>query len=151
MGSFPRACGWITTGYLFSYELADLADYYLAYRRLVEHWKDILPSGTLLTVRYEDVVHSPAEQSARILEFLGLPWEEATLRFHESRAPSATASAVQVRRPIYADSLDAWRRHARALARQAPQVLPRAGGRGLGTALKNREAPVRGQPRSGTT
>jgi tetratricopeptide (TPR) repeat protein len=118
----PMATAWalykahFQAGYLFSYDLADLADYYLAYRRLVEHWKDILPSGTLMTVRYEDVVHSPAEQSARILGFLGLPWEEATLRFHESQAPSATASAVQVRRPIYADSIDAWRHHARSLA-----------------------------------
>ena len=118
----PMATAWalykahFQTGYLFSYELADLADYYLAYRRLVEHWKDILPSRTLLTVSYEDVVRYPAEQSARILEFLGLPWEEATLRFHESRAPSATASAVQVRRPIYVTSIDAWRRHARSLA-----------------------------------
>jgi tetratricopeptide (TPR) repeat protein len=118
----PMATAWalykahFQTGYLFSYELADLADYYLAYRRLVEHWKDILPSRTLLTVSYEDVVRCPSEQSARILEFLGLPWEEATLRFHESRAPSATASAVQVRRPIYATSIDAWRRHARSLA-----------------------------------
>jgi tetratricopeptide (TPR) repeat protein len=118
----PMATAWalykalFTTGYLFSYELADLADYYLAYRRLVEHWRDTIPPDALLTVTYEDVVRCPAEQSARILDFLGLPWEDATLRFHESRAPSATASAVQVRRPIYATSIEAWRRHARSLA-----------------------------------
>ena len=75
----PMATAWalykalFTTGYLFSYELADIADYYLAYRRLVEHWRDIIPPGALLTVTYEDVVRCPAEQSARILEFLGLP------------------------------------------------------------------------------
>jgi tetratricopeptide (TPR) repeat protein len=103
-------------GYLFSYDLAELADYYLAFRRIVEHWKKTLPSHAVLTVSYEDVVWSPREQSVRILEFLGLPWEESTLRFHESRAPSATASAVQVRRPIYATSIDKWRLHAGALA-----------------------------------
>jgi Flp pilus assembly protein TadD len=118
----PMATAWalykahFLAGYIFSYEQADLADYYLAYRRLVEHWKDILPSRALLTVSYEDVVRCPAEQSARILEFLDLPWEEATLRFHESQRPSATASAVQVRRPIYSTSIDTWRRHARSLA-----------------------------------
>lgn len=118
----PMATAWalykahFQAGYLFSYELADLADYYLAYRRVVEHWKDTLPAHALLTVSYEDVVRFPAEQSVRILEFLCLPWEESTLRFHESQAPSATASAVQVRRPIYSTSIDAWRRHAGSLA-----------------------------------
>lgn len=118
----PMATAWalykahFQAGYLFSYELTDLADYYLAYRRLVEHWKATLPSHALLTASYEDVVRSPAEQCARILKFLGLPWEESTLRFHESGAPSATASAVQVRRPLYSTSIDAWRRHARSLA-----------------------------------
>jgi tetratricopeptide (TPR) repeat protein len=118
----PMATAWalykahFQGGYLFSYDLADLADYYLAYHRVVEHWKDVLPSHTLLTVSYEEVVRFPAEQSARILEFLGLPWEESTLRFHESQAPSATASATQVRRPIYSTSVDTWRRHARSLA-----------------------------------
>jgi tetratricopeptide (TPR) repeat protein len=105
-----------SAGFLFSYDLAELADYYLAYRRLVEHWKKTLPAHAVLTVRYEDVIRDLREQSARIVEFLGLPWEDSTLRFHESRAPSATASAVQVRRPIYATSVDKWRFHAEALA-----------------------------------
>jgi hypothetical protein len=102
-------------GFLFSYDLEELADYCRAYRRLVEHWKNTLGPKTLLTVAYEDVVHDLAGQSRRIVEFLELPWEEETLRFHESRAPSATASAVQVRRPIYASSIGKWRRHAQGL------------------------------------
>jgi Flp pilus assembly protein TadD len=104
------------SGYRFSYDLTELADYYLAYRRIVEHWKATLPTGTVLTVNYEDVVQLPREQGVRILEFLGLPWEESILHFHESRAPSATASAIQVRRPIYTTSLGKWRRHAQSLA-----------------------------------
>jgi hypothetical protein len=50
-----------------------------------------------------------------MIEFLGLPWEDGVLRFHESRAPSATASAVQIRRPLYDTSVGKWRRHAQAL------------------------------------
>jgi tetratricopeptide (TPR) repeat protein len=103
-------------GFLFSYDLAELADYYAAYRRLVEHWKRTLPAHAVLTVKYEDVVGNLREQSSRIIEFLGLPWQESTQRFHESRAPSATASAVQIRRPIYATSIGKWRVHAEALA-----------------------------------
>ena len=102
-------------GFMFSYDLEELADYCLAYRRLVKHWKNTLGPRRLLTVAYEDVVHDLAGQSRRIVEFLELPWEEETLRFHESRAPSATASAVQVRRPIYASSIGKWRRHAQGL------------------------------------
>jgi len=104
------------TGFLFSYDLAELADYYLAFHRIVEHWKKTLPSHAVLTVNYEDVVRSAPKQSTRMLEFLGLPWEESTLSFHESAMPSATASAVQVRRPMYTTSIGKWRLHEEALA-----------------------------------
>jgi hypothetical protein len=67
-------------------------------------------------VNYEDVVRDQAAQSRRLMEFLGLQWEDEVLRFHESAAPSATASAVQVRRPIYASSVGKWRLHADGLA-----------------------------------
>jgi tetratricopeptide (TPR) repeat protein len=105
-----------SAGFLFSYDLEELADYYVAYRRLVEHWKTTLPAHAVLTVKYEDVVGNLRQQSLRIVEFLGLPWEESTQRFHESRAPSSTASAVQIRRPIYATSIGKWRMHTEALA-----------------------------------
>jgi tetratricopeptide (TPR) repeat protein len=102
-------------GFLYSYDLAELADYYRAYRRLVEHWKTALPTDAVLTVSYEDVVQDLRTATSRILAFLGLAWEESTLRFNESSAPSSTASAVQVRRPIYATSIEKWRLHAEAL------------------------------------
>jgi tetratricopeptide (TPR) repeat protein len=101
----------------FSYDQLELAEYYLAVRRLAQHWKSTLPSHAILEVCYEDMVRDPAAQSRRLIEFIGLPWEEGVLRCHESRAPSATASAVQVRRPIYASSVGRWRRH-------APRLMP---------------------------
>ncbi len=100
----------------FSYDQIELADYYLAFRRLAAHWKAALPSDVLLEVNYEDIVKDPAAESRRIIGFLGLPWDDEVLRFHESSAPSATASAVQVRRPVYASSVGKWRRHADRLA-----------------------------------
>jgi tetratricopeptide (TPR) repeat protein len=102
--------------FLFSYDQLELAEYLLAFRRLARHWRTTLPAETLLTVRYEDLVADPAAESRRILEFLGLPWEEGVLRFHESAAPSATASAVQVRRPVYQSSVGRWWPHAGRLA-----------------------------------
>jgi tetratricopeptide (TPR) repeat protein len=103
-------------GFSFSYDLADLADYLLAYRRLARHWKAVLPPQALLEVHYEDIVADQAGQSRRLIDFLGLPWEDEVLRFHESAAPAATASAVQIRRPVYASSVGKWRVHAERLA-----------------------------------
>jgi hypothetical protein len=99
----------------FSYNQLQLAEYYLAYRRLAQHWKEALPPHALMEVRYENIVRDPAAQSRALIEFIGVPWEDGVLNFHESRAPSATASAVQVRRPVYTSSIGNWRRHKESL------------------------------------
>lgn len=99
----------------FSYHQVELAEYYLAFRRLAQHWRAVLPPQALLEVDYEDIVRDQAAASRRLIDFLGLPWEDGVLRFHESPAPSATASAVQVRRPVYASSVGKWRHHAERL------------------------------------
>jgi tetratricopeptide (TPR) repeat protein len=114
-------CAWalfkahFRSGFLFSYDLEELADYYRAYISLVDHWSRTLSNSTLMRVKYEDVVLNTRAECARILAFLGLPWEEQTLNFYQSTAPSATASAVQVRQPIYASSVGKWRRHTERL------------------------------------
>ena len=107
----------------FSYHQIELADYYLAFRRLSQHWRTVLPPDVLLEVNYEDIVNDQAAASRDIIRFIGLPWEDDVMRFHESPAPSATASAVQVRRPIYASSLGKWRRHAERLAPLRARLL----------------------------
>jgi Flp pilus assembly protein TadD len=100
----------------FSYHQIELAEYYLAYRRLSRHWRATLPPDVLLEINYEDIVRDQSAASRRLISFVGLPWDEEVLRFHESPAPSATASAVQVRRPIYSSSVGKWRHHAERLA-----------------------------------
>jgi Sulfotransferase family/Tetratricopeptide repeat len=100
----------------FSYHQIELAEYYLAYRRLTQHWRATLPPDVLLEVSYEDIVRDQAAASRRLVGFVGLPWNDEVLRFHESPAPSSTASAVQVRRPIYSSSVGKWRHHAERLA-----------------------------------
>jgi len=102
--------------FAFSYHQIELAEYYLAYRRLSRHWRATLPPDVLLEINYEDIIRDQAATSRRIISFAGLPWDGEVLRFHESPAPSATASAVQVRRPIYSSSVGKWRHHADRLA-----------------------------------
>jgi Flp pilus assembly protein TadD len=107
----------------FSYDQIELAHYYLAFRRLSQHWREILPPDVLLEVNYEDIVKDQAAASRKIIRFIGLPWQDDVMRFHESPAPSATASAVQVRRPVYASSVGKWRRHPVRLAPLRARLL----------------------------
>jgi hypothetical protein len=107
----------------FSYDQVELAEYYLAFRRLAQHWRTALPPGVLLEIDYEDVVTNQEAVSRKLVAFLGLPWDDDVLRFHESQVPSATASAVQVRRPIYASSIGKWRHHADGLAPLRARLL----------------------------
>jgi tetratricopeptide (TPR) repeat protein len=102
-------------GYPFSYDLQEIADYYIAYRRLMAHWRATLP-GRIIDVAYEDVVANPDGECRRLIHALGLPWEDACVRFDQNPAPATTASASQVRRPLYASAVDQWRQYAEGLA-----------------------------------
>ena len=92
----------------FKYDLAHLGAYYRQYVRLMDHWKHVL-TVPVLEVRYEDVVRDTEGQARRMLEFLGLPWDERCLRYHESGRRVRTASTDQVRRPIYTSSIGRWK------------------------------------------
>lgn len=86
---------------LHTYDLGEIGRYYRRYQRLMEHWRDVLPPDRILDVRYEDVVADIEGQARRILAHCGLPWDERCLAFHETDRPVRTASAVQVRQPLY--------------------------------------------------
>ena len=102
-------------GYPFSYNLEDLGRYYVAYSRLMNYWRALLP-GRFLDLDYEALVADQEGSTRRLLEHCGLEWQSACLRFHENPAPTATASAAQVRQPIYPDSVDLWRNYRQELA-----------------------------------
>jgi tetratricopeptide (TPR) repeat protein len=107
LGTFKQL---FARGQVFSYDLYELAHYYMQYARLMKHWNEVLP-GKVLTVHYEDVVDDLETQARRIAAHCGLPWEDGMLRFHENRRAVKTASSEQVRRPIYADAVHLWRRY----------------------------------------
>jgi len=108
-------------GYPFSYDLEELAAYYLGYRRLMAHWHEVMP-GRIVEIAYESLVSDPAGQARRLLETLGLRWEPEVLAFHQNPQPVATASAVQVRRPIYSSAVSLWRHYERELAPLAARL-----------------------------
>lgn len=97
--------------YDYSFDLKDTAAYYVQFDRLMTHWRQILP-GRILEIDYEDLVDRQEELSRQIIEHCGLPWDPACLDFHAAAAPVATASAVQVRAPMYRDALHRWKRFA---------------------------------------
>jgi tetratricopeptide (TPR) repeat protein len=95
-------------GQEFSYGLEEIARYYRSYVDLMAHWDEVLP-GRILRVHYEHVVQDTEKQVRRILEFLGLPFEESCLDYYQTDRSIRTPSSEQVRQPIYKGGLDQWR------------------------------------------
>ncbi len=112
MGSFKQL---FASGQAFTYDLLELGEYYLDYRRVMDHWHAVLP-GRVLDIQYEHLVDDQEAQTRRLLKFCGLPWEEACLRFYETDRAINSASSEQVRRPLYASSVNHWKHYEEDLA-----------------------------------
>ncbi len=110
-------------GQTFTYDLTEIGEYWLQYQRMMDHWAEVLP-GRVLTVQYEEVVGDFEAQVRRLLEFCGLPFEEACLRFYESDRPVRTPSSEQVRQPIYDRSVGHWRHYAAQLDELVAVIEP---------------------------
>jgi hypothetical protein len=89
----------------------------------MDHWAEVMP-GRVLTVQYEEVVADFETQVRGLLEFCGLPWEDACLRFYESDRPVRTPSAEQVRQPIYDRSVGHWLNYAAQLDELVEVIAP---------------------------
>ena len=98
-----------------TYDLGELGRYYRRYGRLMAHWRRVLPAGRILEVRYEDVVADVEGQARRIIAHCGLPWDGRCLSFHQTERPVRTASATQVRQPIYKSAIGRWQVYERHL------------------------------------
>ncbi|HXP73789.1 MAG TPA: tetratricopeptide repeat protein [Stellaceae bacterium] len=93
----------------YSYELGELGRYYRRYDELMAHWRRVLPADAMLEVPYEELVEDFDPLARRIVDYCGLEWDDACLAFHETKRPVRTASASQVRRPIFKSSVGRWR------------------------------------------
>lgn len=98
-----------TVGLTYTYDLGELGRYYKRYERLMAHWRRVLPGQRLLEVRYEDMIGDFEAQARRIIDYCGLPWDPRCLAFHKTNRPVRTASATQVRQPIYTTAVGRWR------------------------------------------
>lgn len=96
--------------YDYSFDLLDTGKYYVLFDRLMAHWHRVFP-GRILEVDYEALVDAQESSTQRLLQHCGLPWHDACLQFEQNPAPVATASAVQVRSPIYRNAVRRWKNY----------------------------------------
>jgi hypothetical protein len=99
----------------YNYDLAELGRYWRAYNDIMNHWREVLPPGVMIDVQYEQVVDDVEGQARRMLAHCGLEWNDACLEFHKTERKVYTASASQVRQPIYKTSVKKWKAYGETL------------------------------------
>ncbi|TPK92078.1 tetratricopeptide repeat protein [Mesorhizobium sp. B2-4-12] len=99
-----------STAHSYSADLQTLGLYYREYDRLMRHWTKVLP-GRIFENRYETLIENQEEQSRRLIDYLGLPWDNACLRFFDRDSSVNTYSRWQVRQPIYKSSVKRWKNY----------------------------------------
>ena len=100
--------------YLHSYDLEEMARHHSRYLHLMAVWRKRFP-GAFFDISYESTVSALEPNARELIDYLGLPWEDACLRFHEQAKAVSTASAVQVREPVHTRSIGRWRKYEKQL------------------------------------
>ena len=96
-------------GQEFTYNQSDLGRYYRSYRKLMNHWHNVLPDR-MMDISYEEVVAEPESHTRKLLDYCGLTWDPRCLSFHQNPRQVVTASATQVREPVHQRSIRRWHR-----------------------------------------
>lgn len=112
--------------YNYAYDLEACAHYYVGFDRMIRHFRESLPPERFAEVHYENIVADIEGETRKLLDFCGLTFEPACVDFHENKSPVATASAAQVREPLYTRSLARWKRYETGLM-PALDILEAAG------------------------
>ncbi|TAL29452.1 MAG: sulfotransferase family protein [Alphaproteobacteria bacterium] len=94
----------------WTYDQRDIGRYILSCNRVMDHWKKLFP-GAIYEANYERMIADQESETRKLLEFCGLPWNDSCLKFHETKRQVNTASATQVRQPIYKDSVKKWKKY----------------------------------------
>jgi len=97
-----------------SFELTELGQYYLDYQRLMSHWQNLFP-GEILNLQYEELVMDQEAVSKQLIDYLGLEWDAKCLDFHNNERVVMTVSNMQVRQPMYKNSMNRWKRYEKHL------------------------------------
>jgi tetratricopeptide (TPR) repeat protein len=98
----------------YSKDLTNAGLYYRQYKRLMDHWKTVLPVP-IYELNYERLTADFESEARKVIDFIGLPWDEACLKFHEAGRTVRTFSRQQVRSPVYKSSVERWRRYEKEL------------------------------------
>jgi tetratricopeptide (TPR) repeat protein len=101
-------------GHKYAFDLHELGRYHLHYQDLILYWHEVFP-GKIYTLSYEKLVNDQEAETRKLLKYCGLSWDDACLSFHKTSRAVETASAAQVRKPIYKDSLQLWKRYEKEL------------------------------------
>lgn len=104
----------LNDSHAYSRDLTYLGQYYREYARLMDHWKQLMP-GQIYELNYEKFTADFEAEARALIDFVGLPWDEACLNFHEAGSTVQTLSRRQVRNPIYKSSVERWRRYEQEL------------------------------------
>ena len=110
LSNFRQLFSLNSSHYNYSLDLLDTGRYYVEFDRLMAFWRQHLP-GRILEIDYETVVENQEATTRKLLDFCGLSWNDACLNFQDNAAPVATASAVQVREPVYRSAMKRWKRY----------------------------------------
>lgn len=111
----------------YAFHQTHLGFYYAEYKRLMQHWRDVFPER-FLDFSYEQLISEPDKATRELLRWCDLPWDDRCLRPHQTLRQVTTASAWEVRQPIYTSSLQRWRnyeRHLGPLMNAMDQAVPR--------------------------
>ncbi|PHR61505.1 MAG: protein-tyrosine sulfotransferase [Robiginitomaculum sp.] len=99
----------------YAFDLEDTAIFYNEFDGLMSHWRKNIPPNRFMEIAYEDIIHDQKNQTRKLLSFCELEWDESCMRFHENTSPTATASSVQVRQPLYSGSIGRWKKYGHKL------------------------------------
>jgi hypothetical protein len=95
----------------FAFERGDLLAFYRQYERLMAHWRSVLPANVFMEVQYEELVANPEPVTRKMIEFIGLEWDDACLHHERNKRAVRTASVWQARQPVYKTSVARWKNY----------------------------------------
>jgi len=110
----------------YANDLEHLVHYYGQYRRIMDHWRSVLPRSCLLEISYEGLIEHQEDWTRRMLEFVGLPWDPKCLDFHQTERVVITLSKWQVRQKLHGASAGRFRNYEKFVGPLASLVSPAA-------------------------
>ena len=111
----------LSQGNKYTYDLDELTSMIIAHHKLMQHWLNVFPDK-IFTLNYQDLIHNQKDTTKKLLQFLGLNWQESCLHFYENNRVIHTLSNTQVRQPLFSKSLNSWHKYKAQLSPYAKKM-----------------------------